>query len=148
MIANNIKLSQFMKEMIKPSYIPSIDDLLEKGIEELVSPQIQLFTPIVDDTFESAKEDIPYLGSMILLMITLPWRFFYIRKALFMMKDNKKNRNEFVKLLKKVAKDYECILLYLLLIFSIIKTRRAIRLFIRNAKINFYVGLLKYSASN
>lgn len=44
-----------------------------------------------------------------------------------------------------IAKDYQCIVLYLLLILSIVKTKRAIKLFIRNFKLNFYVGTLKYS---
>ena len=72
----------------------------------MVSPQLQLLKPIVQIIFEIAIEDIPYLGLMIFLVITLPWRIFYIKKAVLMMRDDKQNRKEFVKLLKKIAKDY------------------------------------------
>lgn len=44
-----------------------------------------------------------------------------------------------------IAKDYQSIMLYVVLLFSIVKTKRAVVLFVRNVKLNFYVGTLKYS---
>ena len=82
---------------------------------------------------------------MMFLLITLPWRFFYIKHALILMREHKKNRIEFLNLMRKLAKDYLCIFLYIVLLCSGVKTKRVLVLIKRNIKLNFYVGYLKYS---
>lgn len=50
-----------------------------------------------------------------------------------------------VKVMKKVFKDYLCIFLNIILLFSGVKTVKAIELMMRNYRLNFFVGFLKYS---
>ena len=38
---------------------------------------------IVEQHFDTAIEDFPYLMLMAFLAVTLPWRFHYLKKALF-----------------------------------------------------------------
>ena len=79
------------------------------------------------------------------MVCTLPWRLFYVRRCVLLLRESRHNRGEFHSLAKKLANDYLCILLYLVLLLSGIKTRRALTLIYRNFKLNFYVGYLKYS---
>lgn len=61
------------------------------------------------------------------------------------MRDDKIYRRQFILLIRKVSQDYRCIFLYVILLLSIVKTKRTAYLIIRNIKLNFYVGFLKYS---
>jgi hypothetical protein len=47
--------------------------------------------------------------------------------------------------MKNILKDYLCIFLSILLLLSIVKTKKAIQLIMRNYRLNFFVGFLKYS---
>jgi len=47
--------------------------------------------------------------------------------------------------MKNILKDYLCIFLNILLLFSIVKTKKAIQLIVRNYRLNFFVGFLRYS---
>lgn len=100
---------------------------------------------IIQEHFDDTLEDIPYLLLSVFLVLTLPWRFHYIKRALLLLRDHKRNRIEFQNLLGKLSNDYLCILLYIILLLSFVKTRRTLTLIYRNFKINFYVGYLRYS---
>jgi len=47
--------------------------------------------------------------------------------------------------LRNVFKDYLCILINVVLLLSLVKSRKAIGLILRNYRLNFFVGFLKYS---
>lgn len=47
--------------------------------------------------------------------------------------------------MKNIVKDYTCIFLSLVLLFSGIKTKKAFILIRRNFRLNFFIGFLEYS---
>lgn len=57
-----------------------------------ITAQSHLIMSIVNPYFSQTIEDIPYLGLMLFLLATLPWRFYYIKNALFLMRDDRLNR--------------------------------------------------------
>jgi hypothetical protein len=44
---------------------------------------------IVEISYQLALEDLPYLLLMIFLLFTLPWRYYYLKKALLLMREDK-----------------------------------------------------------
>ena len=44
---------------------------------------------IVEISYKLALEDLPYLLLMIFLLFTLPWRYYYLKKALLLMREDK-----------------------------------------------------------
>lgn len=81
----------------------------------------------------------------VFVLVIMPWRFFYLKKALKQMKEDSAERYQVIKVMKNVFKDYLCIFINIILLMSIVKTKKAIRLIIRNYRLNFFVGFLKYS---
>lgn len=81
----------------------------------------------------------------VFVLVIMPWRFFYLKKALKQMKEDSAERYQMIKVMKNVFKDYLCIFINIILLMSIVKTKKAIRLIIRNYRLNFFVGFLKYS---
>jgi len=75
----------------------------------------------------------------------MPWRINYIIQTLYDIRDNKNERRAFLKLLKNALKDYACIFMNLLLFLSVFKTKKALILFKKNYKLNFFIGFLEFS---
>ena len=78
----------------------------------------------------------------------MPWRFNYIIQAIKDTRDDRDERKSFIKLLRNIFKDYMCIIMNLVLLFSGFKTRKAILLIRRNYRLNFFIGFLEYSYFN
>ena len=74
----------------------------------------------------------------------MPWRYHYLAKAFQGMITDPVNRKEFKQIIKKVGKDYLCIFLSVVLLFTGIKTKKALLLIRKNFRLNFFVGFLKY----
>ena len=92
-----------------------------------------------------ALADFPYLVVILLLFVTMPWRFNYIIQAIREVREDIRSRKAFLTLLKNIFKDYACIFLNVVLLLSGFKTNKALLLIKRNYRLNFFIGFLEYS---
>ena len=95
--------------------------------------------------FSAAIRDLPYLISLLVMLVIMPWRIFYIIEVIVGFRKGFEDRRKFFNLAKNIIKDYLCILLTMVLIFTIIKAKKAVKLALKNFRLNFFVGFLKYS---
>jgi len=102
----------------------------------------------VNELFKEALKDLPYLFVIAILFVAMPWRINYIVQAIKDTRDDSGERKAFIKLLRNIFKDYLCIFMNLVLLFSGFKTRKALLLIRRNYRLNFFIGFLEYSYFN
>ena len=104
--------------------------------------QLKRLINTINDIFQESLKDLPYLLLIAVLFVTVPWRINYILQAIRDTRDDSGERKAFIKLLKNIFKDYLCIFMNLILLFSGFKTRKALLLIRRNYRLNFFIGFL------
>jgi hypothetical protein len=62
--------------------------LVEEKQKQILAQGVRIIE-IVEISYQLALEDLPYLLLMIFLLFTLPWRYYYLKKALLLMREDK-----------------------------------------------------------
>lgn len=81
----NLGFSPLIKRLFKGAEVPKFNELIDPKYT-FVEVEFGEFEKITGEFFFETIKDIPYLMMSMFIMVVMPWRVFYLKKALKLMK--------------------------------------------------------------